>query len=59
MPSQSLLHLHEIASFKRPDLELAVQNLARSAYLGDHAIAHVPGAKLCQPDFPVPVQEKV
>ncbi|MBA8879376.1 FkbM family methyltransferase [Phyllobacterium myrsinacearum] len=44
MPSQSLLHLHEIANFKRQDLEIAVQNLARSAYLGDHtAIARILG----------------
>ncbi|MGO4448414.1 FkbM family methyltransferase [Phyllobacterium sp. TAF24] len=44
MPSQSLLHLHEIANFKRQDLEIAVQNLARSAYLGDYtAIVRILG----------------
>lgn len=44
MPSQSLLHLHEIASFKRPDLELAVQERARNAYLGDYtAVARILG----------------
>lgn len=44
MPSQSLLHLHEIASLKRQDLEIAVQNLARSTYLGEHtAIARILG----------------
>jgi FkbM family methyltransferase len=36
MPSQSLLHLHEIANSKRQDLEIAVQQLARSVYLGDY-----------------------
>jgi FkbM family methyltransferase len=40
----SLLHLHEIASLKRLDLEVAVQQLAKSAYLGDYtAIARVLG----------------
>lgn len=44
MPSQSLLHLHEIANFKRQDLEIAVQNLAHSAYLGDYtAIVRILG----------------
>ncbi len=40
----SLLHLHEIAKFKRLDLEVAILELANSAYLGDHtAIARVLG----------------
>lgn len=40
----SLLHLHEIANLKRLDLEVAVQQLANSAYLGDYtAIARVLG----------------
>lgn len=40
----SLLHLHEIANLKRLDLEIAVQQLANSAYLGDYtAIARILG----------------